>query len=327
MRLIPAWFIVGITVAVARADTLWLTTSTGSTIETGEATITRIEGDKLFFMSVGNEASREIAQVARISLPDDPGFTAAEEAYAKGDWGAASDGYQTTLRTPTRPWMKDWSARRLSDAAVKAGRFDAAVSAYIALVQTRPELAMKSRPALPPGPSPALDSGAKQLEEALNGSGLGDAQRQALLMFLFDVQESRADAPAAGAVADRLLGEDIHSVEPRIVGRLKLALATKELAQNDPAAAAKTIEQSKDIFVDPPQQTEALFLTAEAKYAQAKSSDSLKEAALAYMRVVAHGKDQPTPRINQALLKTADILETLKDESGAARLRAAAKVQ
>jgi hypothetical protein len=61
------------------------------------------------------------------------------------------------------------------------------------------------------------------------------------------------------------------------------------------------------------QQAEALYCLAEAKAATAKDEASLKDAALAYMRVVARAKTARlnSPRVPDALLKTAAIQEKL----------------
>ncbi len=76
------------------------------------------------------------------------------------------------------------------------------------------------------------------------------------------------------------------------------------------------------MFIDASQQAEALFILAECRPALAgNEKDALKDAALAYMRVVAVAKDEPgRPRVVDSLLKTAAILESLNEPQSAARL-------
>jgi len=79
--------------------------------------------------------------------------------------------------------------------------------------------------------------------------------------------------------------------------------------------------RGKASFVDPAQQADALFILAEAKYALAlnkKDAGDLKDAALAYMRVVANFKDAPNhPHVPESLLRTANIEEQLNDAPAA----------
>jgi hypothetical protein len=76
------------------------------------------------------------------------------------------------------------------------------------------------------------------------------------------------------------------------------------------------IEQNRAIFNEPAQQAAALYIIAEAKSGLAGDSTdekALKDLALAYMRVVAFGKDQPNnPNVARSLARTAAILEKLK---------------
>jgi TolA-binding protein len=222
--------------------------------------------------------------------------------------------------------VKDWTARRLVESANRAGRFDAAVNAYVALVRMRPSLAIKSRPALPPGQSSDLEAGAKALKQALADSSLQPEERQALRAFLFDIYQAQGEQSAAGEVAEQLLRGRMQGEDPSARGELvefKLAVARSAMQAKDYRKAISAIEQDPSLFVTPQIQADALYLLAEAKYALATTPDGLKDAALAYMRVVAHFQDAPgVPHVKQALLKTAEILDKLDDPAGAARIRA-----
>jgi len=94
---------------------------------------------------------------------------------------------------------------------------------------------------------------------------------------------------------------------------LALQMAFLALDQKQYDQAAKTIEGASASFNEPEQQAEALYCLAEAKAATAKDEASLRDAALAYMRVVARAKTARlnSPRVPDALLKTAAIEEKL----------------
>jgi hypothetical protein len=135
----------------ARGDTLWVGSGGGTgAIQVANAKITRIEKDQIFFLTAGREASRELNKVQRLNVDNEPALNAAEEAFAAGKWDQAVDGYQTVIRSTNKPWMKDWSSSRLAEAGAKSGRFDAAATAYVALVTKDPASAAQSRPAVPP---------------------------------------------------------------------------------------------------------------------------------------------------------------------------------
>jgi TolA-binding protein len=91
-------------------------------------------------------------------------------------------------------------------------------------------------------------------------------------------------------------------------------LAFLALDQKQYEQALKEIEGASGVFNDPDQQTEALYCVAEARAALAKEDPAaLKDAALAYMRVVARAKTARvgSARVPDALLKTAAIQERL----------------
>src|SRR5438552_540991 len=111
---------------LSRADSLWIGSGGTGAIQIDNATITRVEKDKLFWSVNGRETSRELARIQRIVVDGEPALSSAEEAYIAGKMEPAVDGYQKTIRSTTKSWVKDWSAIRLIDAATKTGRFDAA---------------------------------------------------------------------------------------------------------------------------------------------------------------------------------------------------------
>ena len=68
------------------------------------------------------------------------------------------------------------------------------------------------------------------------------------------------------------------------------------------------------LFVDPAQRGEALFLLAQSTGATAQDTNQLKDAALAYMRVVAACGSLPgKPHVAESLLAAAATEEKLKN--------------
>ena len=315
----------------SRADTIWVS-SGGSPLPIEDVKIARVVGDRIFFMTAqGTETSRELGQVSRMKIDDEPVFTAAEDAFAAGDFDKATDGYQKAMKGSAKEWLKDWATLRLIESANKAGRFDAAASGYIALVQKDPNLAARQKPQMPDAGSTYLETAAEDANKALQNSRLSEQQQLALLNFLLEIHRTRNDTAAAGQVAEQMAklgggaGAGGEAQAPvGAVADMKLGLAKVALDNKEYDKALKEIEDNRAIFTDPKQQADALYVIAEAKNGLLGSSDdpeALKDVALAYMRVVAHFKDQPNaPHVAESLFKTAQVMERLKDERSAVAL-------
>jgi tetratricopeptide (TPR) repeat protein len=236
------------------------------------------------------------------------------------------DNFQKALRTSAKPWVKDWSAMRLIDAANKSGRLDAAVAAYIQMLLKDPATAAGMKPTLPDSKSSYLDSAVKDVNTALNDSKLTPDQRRSLLGFLIELQQARKDAAGEDAAYELLAkvpGGDPNDINlKRVLARRKISTAQRALDAKNYRQAIDEIEAAKANIVDPAQQADALFILAEARYALAGTDPSaLKDAALAYMRVVALAKDDAgRPHVVDSLLKTGGILEQLGEPQSAGRL-------
>lgn len=311
----------------AWADTLVISSSgQGKGIPNNNVKILGIEGDQIKFRTAnGNDTSRPLSQVTQITLDDEPAFNEAEVAYLAGDFAKAAEGYQKTVRATSKEWLKDRSAQRLVESAGKTGRFDAAVTGFVALVARSPELAVASKPIIPPGKSTFLDSAVKEVEGALNDSKLKDDQKVILLSFELELHRARQDNKAAGETAERLLklsaGDASNPAAAAALADLKINLAHLALDEKNYAKALAEIEQNRAIFTEPSQQVEALYCLAQAKEGQAGGKGdekTLKDLALAYMRVVALGKEQSgAPRVAESLVRTAALLEQLKNPAQA----------
>jgi len=286
------------------------------------------DGKLKFQSSAGNESSRELAQVTQLALDDEPLLNAAEEALATSHWDAATDGYRKLLAKTTKDWLKLWAARRLVVAGQKANRFDAAASGYVALIQMDPGQAASMRPALPDARSSYLATALAEVTKALSNPSLTPPQRQGLLSFQLDLQRARGDQQAAGATMEQLLQSGaLASNDPAAAAQLartKLQQAAVLLDKGDLAGASNIIRSSSAIFLEPRDQAQALYYLAEAQAAAAAQKNdvpSWQDAAVAYMRVVAHFKDASgAPFVALSLVKAAQIEERLKDAAAARAL-------
>jgi tetratricopeptide (TPR) repeat protein len=326
---------------LARADAVWIGPPTAAPL-IKDIRITRIDSQKLYFEVAGRETSRDISKVTRLSVDNEAAFNAGEDSMAIEKYDAAVDNFQRVVRASSgvvpanKQWMIGWASRRLQEAAQKTGRFDAAVAAFIARVQIESPAGVP-RPALPDEKSTYLDTAANDINTALTtNTRLSDDQRAALLGFLVDIQRGRRDPKAADQAAEKL--DEILAKDPnnpnaaRAIARRHLQIAQGALERKDFRQATSEIESNRAMFTDPLQQSDALFVLAEARLGAAVAprqqspaatldANALKDSALAYMRIVAHFKDAPDrPHVVQALLRTAQIHELLGDRANALKL-------
>jgi len=314
---------------LARADELWVGSAGAGAINIKNAKITRVDAGSIFFTAAGKETSRELAKVQKIHVDGEPALNAAEDAHAQGKWNEAVDGYQKTVRATTRPWLKDWATTRLIDAANKSGRFDAAAAAYVTILLKDAAAAAALKPALPEARSSYLDIAVAEVNNALGARGIYDAQRQALLTFLIELHRARGDKAAeekAAAQLDEILVKDPDNpAAAQAIARRRLMAAGKAIEAKDYRKALAEVDAARAQLTDPRQQADALFYVAEATYglSDGKNLAALKDAALAYMRVVAHFNDDPgKPHVADALVKVAQIHERLGEPQTAAKLYA-----
>ena len=280
-----------------------------------DVTITDVVDGKVNFKTLsGTQQSVEASSVAKIISPKDPLITQADEAFIAGKFDAAIDAYTKTIDAGAT-WKVQWVAPRLTAAAQKTNRFDAALAAYVALARVDPTAATTGKPKLPAKGSAFLDEAARTLQSSARGAG-NDAQRQALLSLLLDVQLAQGDQADAEATIDQLLKLAGDSAsDPKLaalVGEIRLGQARVALEAKRYADVAKAIAVAAPRLTEPHQQAEAFFLRGSAALAQAKPGDkpALLDAALDFMRVVAHFDDvDGRPFVAQSLLAASDALE------------------
>jgi len=190
-----------------------------------------------------------------------------------------------------------------------------------------PAAAAGRKPAMPAKGSTYLDTAVAQVNAALATPRLHDAQSSALLAYLIELHVARQDDSAANAAAaklDELLARDpANPAAGAANARRKLQAAGKLVDSRQYSQAIAAIEADGAMFTEADQQAEAMFLLASSKLGLASSGDKpkLQDAALAYMRVVAHFKDEPRrPRVAQALAHAAAICEQLGDRPAAVEL-------
>jgi TolA-binding protein len=311
----------------AHADSIWVSSGAKNALEIPKVQIRDIKDGKIIFVPAsGRETSRELSQVVRLSADDDPSLTAGEAAFAAGQWDAATDAYRKVVTSSPKPWARSWSAQRLVESAGKANRFDAAASGYIALLQTDPARAGNFKPAMPDERSTYINTALAEVATALNDAKLTPAQRQALLSFQLDLQRTKKDQKGVGETMEKLLGlggaAGSDPTAAAALAKLKLDQAQVALEKGDFAGAIASVKAGAASLSEPKDQAQALSLLADAQAGLAAAKNDAgawQDAALAYMRVVAHFKDTPAASalVVRAMLKTAQIEEKLNDLDGA----------
>lgn len=326
-------------VSAAVADSIVVETGkagSGKTFLVKDITINKIAKDgsdeMLYYTtSTGGSRGKSLKTVVQIDVDGETAFNAAEAAYAKKDLKASIEGYRKAIATSKKDWLKHRSDLRLLDMSASTGDFRAAVTGYTQLAKTDPVAAAAHRPPLD-GVKPA------DLDDAINtvNRGLTGANRESqevLLPFLTDLYTAKGDSAKAQATLNQVkalqqsapkmavggptVNADAAMDVKRAEAKLSLNSASQSLAAKNYDKVFADINAHKQAFVDPEQQSQALYMLAQAKEAQATTPDALKEAALAYMRVVAFCKSQPNAPVADSLYKTATIEEKLKNTTEA----------
>ncbi len=357
--------------ATARGDTIWVTGASGggNAMEMGGVQIEKIQDGRLMYATAGGGGNaKDVRQIARVAADNEPALNAAEEALAKNLPDVATDQYRKALASSTKEWVKVWAAQRLTQAAPRANRFDAAASGYIFLLVREPGRAADFKPALPTAQSTFLTSAINEATNALATPSLAPAAKEALQAFIAELQAARAAAAPAGAPAAQA-ATGAQAVQPSAaqptavapgagagagagagqapqagsvaaaasadaavaanqkLAREKLAAVSAALERKDFPGAITEIKASSKIFTEGRDQAQALYFIAEAQTGIARAKNDAaawQDAALAYMRVVAHFQEfeSARPFVARSMLKAAQIQETaqIKDPAAARTL-------
>jgi tetratricopeptide (TPR) repeat protein len=275
--------------------------------------ITGIRGGNIHFTAGAGDIVRPLADVSRIVIDGETAFNAAEEAFAAKNWDRATEGYERTVRTTTRPWLRDWCAIRLVESANEAGRLDAAVAGFVVLAERAPTLAEPLKLRMPAASSAYLPEAIATVNAAI-ARIQNNQSRLVLLKLLAELHTARGDVKAAAEANSRLI-ELRALVDPNSPEALRAAVLSKlrelraALAAGQYDRVIRTVQEDSANIADAMDQAEALFLFAEARAGQAAGATDAatwKEVAVAYMRVVAYGP-ATSPHVPEALLRTAAI--------------------
>ena len=283
--------------------------------------ITNIHGAAIVFTtSSGTSVKTDLSTVTTMTIDDEPQFNQATKDYAANNYTQAVDEFDQTIQSTGKSWLKAYCEPLFTDAANKAGRFDKAVEGFIWLVQNQPDVASVHRPPAPGPDTASLDGIAQSLSDAADASGMSNQQQSMLLGLLLDVDRARNDTQAIDFVASKLkkLSGDSGTPSSDAAG---IALADARLTEASNALSGKNFDQAisiitsaANLFADQRRQADALYILAQAHEGQAQTKDNAdtwRDAAIAYMRVVANFKDAPgVPHVADSLLATAMILES-----------------
>lgn len=311
----------------ALADTIWISSGGGGSLEYKNARVMNVKGDAITYEINGRENQKPVSTVAKLHAENEPAFNAAEDAFVAQEWDKAAANYEKAMKASTKEWVKTWSQRRNLEAANKAGRFDLSVKEFVRLAKSKPDSAKTAMPPLPAANSTYLKDAAKALQEGIAGT-TNDASREVMFDLLRKVATHMGDTKlaeeSAKSLADIRIKLDPNSEEALRAGvMLVLTGAARDVAAKEYDKAISAIEQSAGRIIDPADQVEALWYLAEARAGKAAGSadaTAWKDVAVVYMRVVAFAPAS-SPRVPQALLKTAALhAGPLADKPAAAKL-------
>lgn len=315
----------------AHADTVWVrSTETAAPIPYQNVRVTGIKAGELQYqvLSSGRDTTKPLENVSRILIEGDAAISAAEQAFDEGDFKKAGNAYQRILASAlpaNKEWIKDRAAVRAIASSERSGDLAGAVTGYIALTGRNIDLAGKARPTVPRDKPQAVAAAAPLVEKALAGGQLPEAQRQALQVLLADMYAATGKTAKAAEMVDRVAqGSPQSAAAPRAAKLqvdLKLRIAAAALEQKDFAKALTELDGVASAADGAAQQADALYLTAQARAGLAKDANAQLDAGIAFMRVVARfGQVQGKPRVADALVRTAEIMEAVQSSSEALAL-------
>ncbi len=326
-------------VGLVRADTMILKSGTGTLAV--EGTILSIDSNELVYASASTDRQthKPIDNVLQIKATNEPKLTAAEQAYADGKWSDAVTNYQAALNSSSSEWVKNRAVIRLIDAAGKSGQFAPQAAAFVELARRDPANAKAHMPDTKGVKAEQINPVVADVERSAATPGLKKESADLLKEFLANlylatgnnakaaqVLGGSAPAPAAAAAAPGNQASGVAAAPAAgggasvdlILSRARVALAAGQY-QN----VINDIEANKAIFTEPAAQADALYDLAKARDALAgKDPAKLQDAAIAYMRLVAHfsGKGTAATNVPAALLRVGEIEEELKQTNEAVQV-------
>lgn len=314
--------------AALLADTI--TYKSGTTTATQEVQIQSFESGELVYASgaTGRITKKPLDSIVTIKANGETRLNAAEEAYAAGKWEDAAKGYNAVLESSDKAWAKARATVRLIDSAGKSGQFSMQAKAYIVLSGINLPEATRNKPVVPRDKPDEVKAAIEDVDRALINAAIKPERRELLQNFKAELllaagrgkEASRilnaTPPPAAGNTggAGAAMGAaPADEAGRKVAAGRALLIAEQSIQQRNYPAAAQAIESAKASFTDPAQQAKALWDLAVVKEQTAGNDPAkLQDAAIAYIRIVAHFEDKPElTNIGGALMKAAEIEERL----------------
>ena len=175
---------------MALADTVWVGSGGGGSLEYKGARVMSIRGDTIIYDINGREVTRPVNSIVKIHADNELAFNAAEDAFIASEWDKAATSYERALKSTTKDWLRTWAQRRSLEAANKAGRFDVSVREFVTLAKSKPADARQAMPRLPAANSTYLKDAVKSLQEGIGGT-TADASKAIMLELLQRSEERR----------------------------------------------------------------------------------------------------------------------------------------
>ena len=261
-----------------------------------QVTILRIENGKLVYQTkTGNPGERDLERVDKINAEGEAALNEAEDAFEAKKWDVAAKAYERAANSP-KDWVKDRSANRLVAAARQSNNFPAMSAAFGILAVRDPTRAPQFRPTVVSDKA-QVAAAIPGIQNALRAKPTSDLLKGFLAeLYIVNGELPKAKTLLAGSKTAELLAP----------------LAKLQVGEKDYAGALATIENNRALFTTPELQADALFALAEAKAGLAGADPAKKQdAALAYMRVVAHFGTTHSPLVMRSLMRTAALLEEM----------------
>lgn len=321
---------IGLVGPLAQADNVYLKSGPqAAELELKNVTFSRVKDGDIYYTVGTRESHRPIGET-RLDLTGETQFNAAEKAFseaaamkdeaaAKSKYSDAVSGYTATLGATNKPWLKDFVSLRMQIAAPKSGRFDVGLQAWMMMVDKDPAEALKHKPSLN-GIDPKstyLLNAVKMLSAAEKGTSKPDARRT-ILSLLADIQTAIGDNEGA---AKTLETRATLGGTPEEIAGILVQIAGNDVANKKYDAAMDRLKNVNLSVLPDPARADGLYIMAQCKGAKLQPTspgDEWKDLAIDYMKVVAGFPS--SANAGEALLKVAEIHETLKDPETALKV-------
>ncbi len=171
--------------------------------------------DRLTFRGVSGEYLRKpLAQVEWVAIDRLPELTAAESAFAAGDWVKAAGSYENALEDADQRWLRDLIRVRLLTACDRGERFDRAVALFTQLAATDPEAARHHVPRHPASVGSETNGQAMETLEAALAADPSPATVPRLRSLLLELALYEDIEPLPAAIVHRTTTRPASASQP-----------------------------------------------------------------------------------------------------------------